>query len=759
MDAQTTEQVAASQDAGNSEHKGSMSNGLSSSTSDGTTKEVGHNFQRAISAWKSIDLGNLVPQLDKIAAEVIDNQKEAVIQRKDLAQKTKDYRKLDDAAKLSEFKGLLKAYQNFIDLLTNHQKTSSSGFLQVYSTVSEAPDPYPLLEASVESLVVSEDVPKISAENEKLQGTLRERTRIVEDLEAKLLREQSLRRDLEQSREQKAQEIEASWQSVLNESKENWEVKERALEEKIENQERLFSEIKASFEVSQRLGQGGSTSNAQASASAAELELLNSDLERTSARLAELESKNEQLRVELAQAASSGPQKSDIESEPAFARLQSENTKLLRQIDAVRLDKDSEARKWESRIKTLEREVQRANQDGEELRQKLSKWRDYPELKRELDVFKALEFSTGDDDEAADAEGSAVEVNGSAKKDSLEQLLLARNKKLSDEMAVMRVSLQTLRRDLEQSQENASVVNAELERVQHLNATLENDLLNLQSESANQFSSGRSVAGSRYPNSSWGRGRRSSPTSSIISGFDSPRGGSGMFDSPPEAMGGGSGMLPLVQAQRDRFKQKISQLEAELSKQYSAVSSLRQEVQSLQKDNLNLYEKTRYVSTYQRQPASSSATSAYAAPATSASTLRGADDAGTSSGLTMDRYRSQYEANISPFAAFRGREATRAYRRMSLPERVVYNVTRLVLSSRTSRNLFATYCLALHLLGFMMLYWMSSVNVEKHASNLGDVAGAAAGLAGGAAGELPAGGAEPHHGEWHQEGVEGAVND
>lgn len=30
------------------------------------------------------------------------------MQRKDLAQKTKDFRKLDDASKLSEIKGLLK---------------------------------------------------------------------------------------------------------------------------------------------------------------------------------------------------------------------------------------------------------------------------------------------------------------------------------------------------------------------------------------------------------------------------------------------------------------------------------------------------------------------------------------------------------------------------------------------------------------------------------------------------------------------------
>jgi len=35
-------------------------------------------------------------------------QRDSTVQRKDLAQKTKDFRKLDDASKLTEIKGLLK---------------------------------------------------------------------------------------------------------------------------------------------------------------------------------------------------------------------------------------------------------------------------------------------------------------------------------------------------------------------------------------------------------------------------------------------------------------------------------------------------------------------------------------------------------------------------------------------------------------------------------------------------------------------------
>lgn len=50
----------------------------------------------------------LVSGLDNTASEIVTYQRDSTVQRKDLAQKTKDFRKLDDATKLSEIKGLLK---------------------------------------------------------------------------------------------------------------------------------------------------------------------------------------------------------------------------------------------------------------------------------------------------------------------------------------------------------------------------------------------------------------------------------------------------------------------------------------------------------------------------------------------------------------------------------------------------------------------------------------------------------------------------
>lgn len=606
--------------------------------------------------------------------------------------------------------------------------------MQLYTALSEAPDPFPLLEASIESLVVSEDtVPRLTSENEELQRRVAKLSSQLENTEERLQAESRAKKELEENASAKAGEIETSWAKALEEKEMNWSAKEKAFEEKLENQDRLLKELKANYEVSQKLGQTEQEAAVEKAASA-ELRLVSSDLEKTSARLSEMEARNEQLRVELARASSQANH--SREDDGSLLRLQTENSGLMRKLDSSRFEREAEKRDWESRLRQLERQQTSAVEDNQQLRAKMKKYSDYEELKRELTMLKSIELEADDegDEENVAANGSVHD----GKKESLEQLLLARNKKLSNDLTLLRVSHQELTQQLDELREELSRTNAELEKSQKLSATLENDLMQVQEEAANAMpSSGMSVAGtytSRYPQSS--RRGRASPTSSIISGYDSPnRSSSTTLEAlrSGEPVGGGSGILPMIQAQRDRFKQKNQQLETELQKTYASVTALRQEVASLQKDNLNLYEKTRYVSAYSRSGASSSAYG----QGPSHTAVHTSDDA------IGDRWKSQYEANISPFAAFRGREAARAYKRMSLPERMIFSLTRIVLATRTSRNLFASYCLALHLLVFIMLYWMSTASSGAH--HIGE-ASAAAAVVGNSFKNT-----DSHAADWHQE--------
>ncbi|KPM43541.1 hypothetical protein AK830_g3003 [Neonectria ditissima] len=683
----------------------------------GPTFEGENKFQHAISSWRNIDLTSLVSTLDNTASDIVAYQRDSTVQRKELAQKTKDFRKLDDGSKLTEIKGLLKAYQTFIDLLTNHTKSVNSAFLQTYTSFSDAPDPYPLLEASVDSMLMSEDtLPKLTEENKHLQESVSKLTSQLEDTETRLQTERTTRKELDSDLESRVKEVESSWTAVLEEKKDNWEAKEKALEDKLENQDRLLNEMRASYEVNQRLGKGADDQDQRSQVSSAELEMLHSDLERTSTRLAEVESRNEQMRLELAQAKSlvqSQPETS-LEDDPGYMRMRSENQSMIRKLDAARVEKEGLKRNLDARLRSMEREVSSLKDERDALKAKVQKWNDYDDVKQELEVLKSIEFSTGDDDDVRDP----IEASD-AKGNALEKLLLARNKKLGDELTVLRVSHRDLQTRLEDLQEELSRTNAELERSQNLNEKLESDLENIQEEGANAFPSGASVAGTYVTRTAGRKSGRISPTSSIISGMD-PR---GMGDRE-QVYGGGSGILPMVTAQRDRFKKKNAELEQELSYTHRSVSQLRQEVAALQKDNLNLYEKTRYVSTFNRGGAATS--SAYGSNPNPSTVSIGETG---NPGIALDRYRQAYESNISPFAAFRGRESARAYQRMSLPERVVYSLTRMVLASRTSRNLFAVYCVALHLLVFVSMFWLGSSDFESHIESTA-AAAAAAGLAG-----------------------------
>lgn len=274
------------------------------------------------------------------------------------------------------------------------------------------------------------------------------------------------------------------------------------------------------------------------------------------------------------------------------------------------------------------------------------------------------------------------------------------------------MSQQDLQKRLETSQTELSNTNVELDRSRTLASTLESDLIKLQEGASNAMSSSAamSVVGSRNAPSVHGGGRRSkvSPTSSVISGFD-PNG-----TNRNDATGAGKvAILPMVTAQRDRFKKRIAELEAELSKSRQSISSLRSEIASLQKDNISLYEKSRYVSMYSRsqnlQPGSLTDSNPSSIKMPPSDTPNNNSFFSPSSLFSsapaqhLDRYKSAYEQKLSPFAAFRSRESARVFRRMMWPERTAYRIMKTMLATRTNRNLFAGYIAVLHIAIFVML--------------------------------------------------------
>jgi len=102
-------------------------------------------YQSAIKIWEQINLVELQKTLDEQGLKIINNQKESLASRKQLAEQTRDFKRLSNDEKLIKFKTLLKAYQNEIDNITKRSKVSETAFLNVYKLLLEAPDPSALL--------------------------------------------------------------------------------------------------------------------------------------------------------------------------------------------------------------------------------------------------------------------------------------------------------------------------------------------------------------------------------------------------------------------------------------------------------------------------------------------------------------------------------------------------------------------------------------------------------------------------------------
>ena len=93
-----------------------------------------------------------------------------------------EFKKLpDDNEKFNAIKTLLKAYQSEIDNLTRRSKLSETSFLNLYKLLSDAPDPYPLLDAAVDQTVKVAEARMLESELGRLRDENQELRRKVSD--------------------------------------------------------------------------------------------------------------------------------------------------------------------------------------------------------------------------------------------------------------------------------------------------------------------------------------------------------------------------------------------------------------------------------------------------------------------------------------------------------------------------------------------------------------------------------------------------
>ena len=78
----------------------------------------------------------------------------------------------------------MKAYQGEIDSLTRRSKMSETSFLNIYKLLSDAPDPYPLLDAAVDQTVKVAEAKMLESEMKRLREENGELKRQVAEIAA-----------------------------------------------------------------------------------------------------------------------------------------------------------------------------------------------------------------------------------------------------------------------------------------------------------------------------------------------------------------------------------------------------------------------------------------------------------------------------------------------------------------------------------------------------------------------------------------------
>lgn len=658
-----------------------------------------HNFSGALATWKDIKLHELQKTLDAQGIEIVDNQKESVLGRKQLADRTKEFKKIPDDEKLNSFKGLLKAYQTEIDSLTKRSKVSENAFLNVYKVLAEAPDPYPLLEAAVDQAVkateahaLEAEVARLRAENTELRqssGALDVSKRRIEQLEARM----------DELVAQKESEINAAYDERMR----NYEEREQDLQRQVALYRDQVRDLRLSNESNQaKLFDHSQRQDQEIISRLAEADMIMVDLERANSRVATVELRNEALRGEI-EALRTGSESSErVRSlTTRLSELESESTRLEA---AVGIARDAAARS-EERISEKAREADSARAEVDALKTKLKTYADYDEVKRELEILKYVEFAGLDPDDdwsSPDEDEDGVHLpNPNADKanaqhgKSLEVLLATKNKRILEELTRFRILHTSLETSLKSTQDELADTHAELAKQHALCEKLETDLLAL---NTNSGTGPREEGGENGESGISGLGLEFGLRSKDAAGPSTTRSTPIPFTSSAD-----TSILPIVTSQRDRFRQRNAELEEELRKHYHTISELRTEVKSLQSDNLKLYEKVRYMQSYREQ---GSVSQLDPLPPSSSSSLNGNRN-GSGGGGGRDelgKWRTRYEEAMNPFEAFRGREATRAYEALNPVERGVLVLTRGIIGNRRARTAFIFYATALHLLVVVTVY-------------------------------------------------------
>ena len=576
-----------------------------------------------VDAYRSADLSNAQLALDDQAMEIAEQREASMASRRSLAKETERFATSNPSEMSSigesDWRALLQRYQQEVNELARRSSRAEDCFLAAYRLVRSLPDPTEVLtivqrgddRRSVDAIASAAKVEDAEREAQRWRGAAEKYLSQLRDAE---------------KRERAAEEDREEWELDLrNKLAAEYDVRTRGLQEQLlesrEASEREIASLNAALDVSNeevaRLGESILKTTNESSSPSQETEerrraareaAKDAEIAALSLKCKSAADETDVLRARV-QFLGSALEERSAEADAREAHLKHELSQMSEQVHRYREELDSRA----------------TAQDSDKLRAEIAV------LRRSLQSSASKEGMNT----SKEAKEEEEEEEGKDGYFDLENWLVGR-------CDALKMQLQSAKDAQKEQTEAEASLRADLESRQSKIDALEDRVSDLQSKlDAAERSNDFSIAGA------------SSSAPKIAS-----KGSSSSSASSAK-------MLRLVFAQRDELQSKVEIMARDLEKTQRNAQETQRRCSALQKDNVELYARVRFLSSYK---ASERSTLLHA---TAASTSPDAPDdieSGSAENLlgrgVSHKYRTLYEqeniATSTPWGRFKEGERQRA---------------------------------------------------------------------------------------------------
>ena len=665
-----------------------------------------------LKTWRGFSLNDEKDNFENVAYEIISKQDEGALSKKKLGESCQEFKKNTTEDILKLVSPLFNSFQNENNKLNQRCTFAENAYMKVCHKIIEVVDPIPALEYCIELEKKAGKVTDLELENINLRETLKEYNEEFKEVRNQDVTIKSLKDKLKSYEENMDENLQSKTVELENKLLSQFSEKEQILIEtqstsmrRLQDAEAKVLSLQKTLEQTQsELFEYKNKAEEYAEAHSDEFKVLIKDLDRMTQRTIldekEIADLTQQLAASQESALNMAPSNTEnIEKSSLEAELNLKTSEISQLVDDVKTLQSSMQvlrKENKSKMEIMGLELDKKAEQINDLKASLDRQVDYNEIKRELNIIKSVEFGVPQYADTNSDDEQSIK--------SLESLLIEKSKSLQNENTVLKqANLDLTKHVSEANQEVSSLRNLSLEQ-KNLILQLESDVSSMQSFSSIYRGEGEgcvsvpelvaeAVKGTEHPG---GSGH------SLLSDRDSLDGhssvGRAMSVSSVVAtenmQTSADSLLPIIKAQKDRFKLKNDELDSVLTLKKQEMILLHNEVESLRTDNVKLYEKIRFLQSYRGKQEQ------LVSPKQSAS-------------IAETRYSGQYEESLDPFVSFSRSERLRKYGALTPFDKISLYFGRFILGNKTARLFTCIYTFLVHGMIFLVLYKLANTESCK----------------------------------------------